>query len=119
MISHVPNLVALLAHSEHALGNYLNFQNGRSTLNAREKEVINLVVSQYNHCAYCLAAHTAIAKMNGFTDEEIISIRKTRISFNSKLDALDRLVKSIIENKGHAEETLLDNFYNEGYIMPL
>ena len=25
------------------------------------------------------------------------------------------LVKSIIENKGHAEETLLDNFYNEGY----
>ena len=29
----VPNLYATLAHSEHALGSYLAFQNARSSLN--------------------------------------------------------------------------------------
>jgi uncharacterized peroxidase-related enzyme len=115
MVGHVPNLFAIFAHSEHALGNYLTFQNGKSSIKAKEREVINLVVSQYNHCIYCLAAHTTIAKLNGFTDEQVLEIRQAEISFDAKLDALAKLVKSIVEHKGHAEQKLLDNFYNAGY----
>jgi alkylhydroperoxidase family enzyme len=47
-VGFVPNLYAVLAHSDHALGNYLALQNGRTSLRAREREVINLVVSQVN-----------------------------------------------------------------------
>jgi AhpD family alkylhydroperoxidase len=111
----VPNLYATLAHSEHALGNYLTLQNGKSSLNAKEREVINLVVSQVNECAYCLAAHTALGAMVGFTPDQIIAIRKGGAPFDGKLDALARLVKSTAERRGHADPALVDAFFAAGY----
>lgn len=115
MVGFVPNLYAVFAHSENALGNYLALQNGKTSIRAKEREVINLVVSQVNLCAYCLSAHTAFAKMNGFTEEQIIEIRKADITFDPKLDALAKLVKSITENRGHANAELIENFYAAGY----
>nr|MCU0334261.1 carboxymuconolactone decarboxylase family protein [Chitinophagaceae bacterium] len=60
----VPNLYAYFAKSETALADYLTLQNRKSSLRAKEREVINLVTSQLNGCIYCQAAHTAIGKMN-------------------------------------------------------
>jgi uncharacterized peroxidase-related enzyme len=114
-IGSVPNLFAVFAHSENALGSYLALSGAKTSLKAKEKEVINLVVSQVNDCAYCLAAHTAISKMQGFTDEQIVEIRKGGASFDAKFDALAKLAKSIAENKGHADEQSIENFYAAGY----
>ena len=111
----LPNLYATFAHSEHALGNYLTLQNGKTSLSAKEREVINLVVSQVNDCAYCLAAHTALGAMVGFTPEQIIAIRKGGAPFDAKLDALARLVKSAAERRGHADAALVDAFFAAGY----
>lgn len=111
----VPNLYATLAHSDHALGNYLAFQNGKSSINGKAREVVNLVVSQVNNCAYCLAAHTAIGKMVGFKNEEILQIRSGKASFDPRLDALARLVKNISVNRGHADETQVDAFFAAGW----
>jgi uncharacterized peroxidase-related enzyme len=111
----VPNLYATLAHSEHALGNYLTLQNGKSSLSAKEREVVNLVVSQVNECAYCLAAHTVLGGMVGFTPEQIIAIRKGGAAFDPKLDALARLVKSMVEHRGHVAPELVDAFFAVGY----
>ena len=57
----VPNLYATFAPSAHALPTYLALQAARSSLSAREREVINLAVSEVNGCEYCRAAHTVIA----------------------------------------------------------
>lgn len=111
----VPNLYATLAYSEHGLGNYLALQNGKSSLTAREREVINLVVSQVNECAYCLAAHTAIGAMVGFTPEQIVEIRKGGAGFDAKLDALARLVNSAAQHRGHAAQDTIDAFFAAGY----
>ena len=111
----VPNLYATFAHSEHALGNYLTLQNGKSSLTAKEREVINLVVSQVNECAYCLAAHTVLGGMVGFTPEQIIAIRKGGAAFDGRLDALAQLVKSAAENRGRAEPALVEAFFAAGY----
>jgi AhpD family alkylhydroperoxidase len=114
-IGSVPNLFAVYAHSENALGTYLALSGAKTSLRAKEKEAINLIVSQVNGCEYCLAAHTAISKMQGFTDDQILEIRRGSISFDSKLDALVKVAKSIAENKGHAGEQLVENFYAAGY----
>lgn len=114
-IGSVPNLYAVYAHSENALGTYLALSNAKTSLKAKEKEVVNLVVSQVNECAYCLSAHTAIAKLQGFTDDQVLEIRRTAISFDSKLDALAKLAKSIAENKGHADPKLVEAFFAAGY----
>jgi len=111
----VPNLYAAMAHSENGLGNYITFQSGKSSLRGKEREAINLVVSQVNGCTYCLSAHTVLGKMHGLTDEQVIEIRKGSAPFDHKLDALVKLVKSITEKKGHADPELVDNFYAAGY----
>ncbi|WP_042876920.1 carboxymuconolactone decarboxylase family protein [Cupriavidus necator] len=111
----VPNLYATLAHSEYALGNYLAFQNGSSSVTGKAREVVNLVVSQVNECEYCLAAHTAIGKMHGFTDEQILEIRAGAATFDAKLDALARLTRNIAQNRGHADQALVDAFFAAGW----
>lgn len=114
-IGFVPNLYATFVHSENALSTYIALQSSKTSLKAKEKEVVNLVVSQFNNCLYCLSAHTAIAKMNGFTDEQIIEIRKADVSFDSKLDALAKVVQSIAQNKGAISDEIKENFFKEGY----
>lgn len=111
----VPNLYATLAHSENALGNYLAFQNAKSSITGKAREVVNLVVSQVNACAYCLAAHTMIGGMVGLTGEQILEIRSGRATFDSKLDALARLVHDIAERRGHADPELVARFFDAGW----
>lgn len=111
----VPNLYATYAYSDTALGDYLALQNRKSSLKAKEREVINLVVSQVNDCRYCQSAHTALGKMNGFTDDEILEIRSGEASFDVKLDALARFVKNITVNRGKPDGEVLESFLNAGY----
>jgi uncharacterized peroxidase-related enzyme len=114
-VGFVPNMYAFFAHSPSALGDYLTLQNRKNSLSNKEKEVINLVVSQLNGCKYCKAAHTAIGKMVGFTEEQTLEIRHANISFNPKLNALVKLAKEIVTNKGEVSEETKENFFNEGY----
>ena len=111
----VPNLYATLAHSETALGNYLAFQNAKSSINGKAREVVNLVVSQVNSCDYCLAAHTAVGGMLGLTPDQILEIRGGRASFDPKLDALARLTRNIADKRGHADPALVDAFLAAGW----
>jgi uncharacterized peroxidase-related enzyme len=111
----VPNLYATFGYSENGLGNYLALQNAKSSLTKKEREVVNLVVSQVNNCVYCLAAHTIMSKMNGFTDEQVLEIRTGEATFDARLDALAKFVKSSTENKGHASEQSVDALFAAGY----
>jgi len=111
----VPNLYATFAHSPTALGTYLALQNAKSSLKPKEREVINLVVSQVNDCEYCLAAHTALGKMVGFTEAQILEIRRGRASFDPKLDGLARFVREVTEKRGHVSVAATDAFLAAGW----
>jgi uncharacterized peroxidase-related enzyme len=111
----VPNLYAYYAKNETALGDYLALQNRKSTLKAKEREVINIVTSQVNGCRYCQSAHTVLGKMNGFTDEQVIELRKGTASFDSKLDALVKFAKAVSEGKGKVSREIKDSFFAAGY----
>ncbi len=111
----VPNLYATFAYSETALGDYLTLQNRKSSLKAKEREIINLVVSQVNGCIYCQSAHTALGKMNGFTEDQILEIRSGKASFNEKFDALAKFVKETTVNRGKPSHTAVDALFTAGY----
>jgi hypothetical protein len=83
----VPNLYATYAYSDNALVN----------------------------CEYCLAAHTAIGKMNGYTEDQILELRAGKSTFDTKLDALAKLAKNITENRGNADQDVLDYFFDAGW----
>jgi AhpD family alkylhydroperoxidase len=111
----VPNLYATLAHSENALASYLTLQNAKTSINGKAREVVNLVVSQVNNCEYCLAAHTVIGGMVGFTTAQVLEIRGGTASFDAKLDALAKLTKSIAINRGHADSAVVEAFFAAGW----
>ncbi|MBO9199627.1 MULTISPECIES: carboxymuconolactone decarboxylase family protein [Niastella] len=111
----IPNLFAVFAYSETALGDYLSFAGRKSSLSQKEKEVINLVVSQVNGCKYCLRGHTIAAKAAGFTADEIIEIRKAAITFNDRLNALGHFAKATVLQKGRPDEAVIDNFFDAGF----
>ena len=77
--------------------------------------VPNLVVSQVNTCEYCLAAHTAVGKMLGFTETQIVEIRRGRASFDTRLDALARFVREVAEERGHVSAQVTDAFLGAGW----
>jgi len=111
----VPNLYATFALSENALATYLALQNSKSSIKGKAREVVNLVVSQFNECAYCLAAHTAVGKMVGFTPEQIIEIRKGSASFDPKLDALAKLTRGVLTSRGHTDQAVVQAFFTAGW----
>ncbi len=114
-VGFVPNMYAFMANSPTALGDYLTLQNRKTSLNNKEKEAINLVVSEFNNCDYCKSAHTTIGKMMGYTEEQTIEIRKGTAIFDSKLNTLVTLGKAILSTKGEVSENIKADFFNAGY----
>lgn len=110
----VPNLYATIAHSKNGLERFLAYQNAKTSLSNKEKEAVNLIVSQVNGCTYCQSAHLVLGKMNGFTDSQLSEIRHGKSS-DSKLNALVALAADITKNRGNANELNVDAFFANGY----
>lgn len=112
----VPNMYATIGYSSDTLSNYLAFNGnaGKGTFSKREVEAIKLAVSDANECAYCKAAHTAMAKMNGFSDEEALKLRKASIE-DEKLNVLATLAREVSENTGRVSEESRKCFFDAGY----
>jgi uncharacterized peroxidase-related enzyme len=110
----VPNLYATIAYSKNGLEKYLAYQNAKTSLSNKEKEAVNLIVSQVNNCIYCQSAHTVIGKMNGFSDEQLLDIRNAK-STDPKLDALVKLAAEITQTRGNANSDIVDAFFSQGY----
>lgn len=114
-IGFVPNLYASFAHSAHALGSYLALQSAPSSLALREREVVNLAVSQVNGCRYCLAAHTALARQVGFDDAQILALRRGTAPFDTRLDVLARLARALAQARGALDAAPVDAFLAAGW----
>lgn len=109
------NLYATFAHSESALSNFLAMQHGESSLSPKAREVVSLVVSQVNAGGYCLAAHTIMGRVMGFSDEQLIEMRKGHASFDPQLEALTSLTRSVVLGRGRPDQQLIDNFFKAGW----
>ena len=110
----VPNLYATIAYSKNGLERFLAYQNAKTSLSNKEKEAVNLIVSQVNNCVYCQSAHLVIGKMNGFSDEQLLDIRRGKSS-DAKLNALVQLAAEITKTRGNASANLVDAFFAQGY----
>lgn len=112
----LPNLYAAMGNSPKLLQGFLAFEATlkEGSFSNKENEAIALAVSQANNCQYCLAAHTAIGKMNGYSELDVIEIRKGTIADN-KLNALITLAVELTEKRGKASQESIDSFLSEGY----
>lgn len=114
-IGFVPNLYAYYAKNATALTDLLALENRKSSLNAKEKEVVNLVVSQYNGCKYCISAHTQLALKRGFSDEQVQEIRTGEATFDPKLHALAVFSLELASKNGKVSEAIKERLFEVGY----
>jgi uncharacterized peroxidase-related enzyme len=112
----VPNLYAVQSHSPLGLSAKLALDGelSKGVFKGLPKEVIALAVAQVNGCNYCLAAHTAVAKMRGASDAETFNYRRGT-SNDEKLAALAALAREITENRGHPSQQAIERFFSVGY----
>jgi uncharacterized peroxidase-related enzyme len=111
-----PNLVRTFANSPAVLEAYLGFSGALSkgVLSAKLREQIALAVAEANGCGYCLAAHSAVGKMLGLSEEDIADSRRG-ISTDSKSDAVLGFARQMVEKRGWVSDEDLSRLRNVGY----
>jgi uncharacterized peroxidase-related enzyme len=114
----IPNLMATFANNPTVLQGYIAldaaYEEGSFT--PKERQIILLAASVENHCSYCAAAHSTVAKGALHTPADVISaIRENTPVPDAKIDALVTLVKEIVRERGYAKEQTIQNFIAAGY----
>ncbi|MEP7341622.1 MAG: carboxymuconolactone decarboxylase family protein [Acidobacteriota bacterium] len=123
-IGMVPNLMRTFANSSAALEGYLSFSGalGGGLLNAKLREQIALTVADANSCEYCLSAHTAIGKMVGLNETELVASRHAGSS-DAKTDAALKFAHQIVVKRGEVLDSEVQTVraagYNDGEITEI
>lgn len=119
------NIFKGMANAPAVLDGYLAFSGALSKgrLTAAEREVIALAIAEANSCDYCRAAHTAIGKGSGLSDEDTVAARRGAIASNPRQDAIVKFALRLHEKKGALSDRDLDEFraagFDDGYITEI
>lgn len=99
----VPNLLGGLAESPTVLQAYLDIGAlfDRTSLTSVEQQVVLLAASIENHCIYCVAVHSMLAKHKAKADAAIVdALREQQPLTDKKLDALATFTRVVVEQRG-------------------
>jgi uncharacterized peroxidase-related enzyme len=112
----VPNMTRVMANSPVVLESYLSFSGALSggLLDARTREKLALLTAQQNSCDYCLSAHSAIGKMVGLNDTEIVASRNGNGS-DPKATAALIFAKHVLDAKGQISDEELSTVRDAGF----
>ncbi|MFT5289587.1 MAG: putative peroxidase-related enzyme [Planctomycetota bacterium] len=101
----VPNLLRQLSTSTAALELYTQ---GQATLSAegsrlsgKERNLVQLTVSEINDCGYCKAAHSAIGRMDGVDSSVLAAVSAGQSIEASEGGDYVAAARLLIEKQGH------------------
>lgn len=115
-LGRVPNLMRTMGQSPAVLEGYLSLSGalGGGSLSAKLREQIALVVGEANGCEYCLAAHSAIGKMVGLGEEEILESRRGK-SGEEKSGVALRFARELVIARGRVSDNNLAEVRRVGF----
>lgn len=113
----VPNLHAYMAEAPELLAGYNALWDlfGKSSLTAHEQQVVFLTANFENNCHYCMAGHTALAKMQNLDAAVIDALRKGTALPDERLNALHQFTKSVVRDRGFVSDADVDSFLSAGF----
>lgn len=105
----VANVFKMMANAPAVLQSYFNFSEALSSgvLDKRIQERIALMIAQENHCEYCLAAHSTMARKLGLSEEEILRARNGE-SENPRAEAALQFARQVYSYGGG----IIDSTFN-------
>ncbi len=113
----IPNLLGNMAEAPVTAKAYLALGDllGQSSFSPTEEQVVLLTVSRYNECDYCVGAHSAVAQMQKVPADVVQSIRNDEPIADTKLEALRRFARRVVEQRGWLSDEDLGEFFAAGY----
>jgi uncharacterized peroxidase-related enzyme len=116
----VPNLLAVMAESPATISSYLSVQTAlesSGTLNAQERNVVQLATAEANGCTYCTNAHGMIGEgMLSQDAAEVASLRAGKpIAGNARHEALRAFTVEVIDTRGDVSEEAMEAFLAAGF----
>ncbi|WP_438396116.1 carboxymuconolactone decarboxylase family protein [Caballeronia sp. DA-9] len=113
----VPNLQAHMAESPALLAGYSALWDlfSKSSLTPHEQQVVYLTSNFENNCHYCMAGHSALAKMIKMDAGVIASLRAGTPLPDAKLEALHLFTTLVVRQRGFVPDADVDAFLAAGY----
>jgi uncharacterized peroxidase-related enzyme len=102
----VPNLFRVIANSPAALTGYLGLNGAlaKGSLDAQTRERIALAVAEINGCAYCLSAHSYMAKNLAKLSDTEIAANRNGHSNDPRADAAVHFAAQVVTARGHVSD---------------
>lgn len=114
----LPNLGAVLAESPAALellwAGY-GALTSKGTLSAAEQQLISVVASRENRCAYCVAAHSTMALGARLPEDVLRAARDGRPIKDRRLEALRLVSERLVRQRGWLHAGEQQEFLNAGF----
>jgi uncharacterized peroxidase-related enzyme len=114
----VPNLYAVFAESPAALRGALAIGDAfsKSTLSLTEQQLVALAASVANSCAFCVAAHSTLARQIAKADPALVAATRNGESLpDAKLNALVTFTRKLVERRGLLSDAEVNTFLLAGY----
>ena len=115
----IPNMYAYMANAPGLLETYrfgYDLFRQASGFTPVEQEVIFLSISYENGCEYCMAAHSFLADVQSKVPREVTEALRNGADIpDSRLRALSRFTRILVQKRGRPRQSDLDLFHAAGY----
>jgi len=114
----VPNLYKFMAESPASLEAYFKVTEilEKSSLSAKQQQIVLLAISRENSCEFCVAAHSMIGTMMAKVDKSVIdAIRDGQSTGDDKTDALITFSVKLIQQRGWVSDSDKKSFFDAGF----
>jgi len=113
----IPNLAATMASSPPLLNSFVaafgQFAGG--TFTGGERQVLLLSNAVANRCEWAVAFHSTMALKEGVEPAAVDAIRRRELPADARLAALSALTRTLIDKRGHLDDTDAKGFAAAGF----
>jgi len=113
----IPNAIGAMAESPAVLQAYLSLDElaGKTALTAMERHVVLLAITREFECRYCVAAHSAFAKMDGVPPDQVERLRQSESLSDPRLEQLHRFAAKMVAQYGQVSDADVQALLAAGY----
>ncbi len=106
-----PNFFKVLAHNPAALKGFTGLHQAlgdEGVLAPVEREIVALLMAVKHDCAYCGAAHTAMARKLGLSDGDVAALKAGDALSDARQDRVRRATLALLETHGALDDATRD-----------
>jgi uncharacterized peroxidase-related enzyme len=117
MFGFLPNLIGVMAEAPTLAKGYATLSGiyRESSLSPQEQQLVLLITSFENGCAYCVAAHSG-GSMQAGVDKAVLDAARAGTTLpDEKLEALRCFTIAMVKDRGWVDAEAIDAFLDAGY----